>query len=184
MRNQYSALERSFEGCPFGGAVVFWDVDTYLVAWLGLKVGYAREQYAVFFFADFYEVMAILKLELSDDLLAWNRADLLVEECPIVCDGELKDITLNELRFAGIVSRYWVHFAIRADHILTIEDTLDNLAEVVVLNNRRDFFVVTNQTDKKLICSCEISLSFLDECSEPFDLFLWYVCHYFSLVSQ
>jgi hypothetical protein len=61
-------------------------------------------------------------INVADDLTPCNRAYLLVDESTVVSDGEFEDISFDQLRFTCIVCRYWVSFAVWADHCLTVKD--------------------------------------------------------------
>lgn len=73
-------LQSGFEGGPLGVAIVFRDVNTYLVIGLSLEVGDAGEKDAVLLAVDIDKVVAVFQFESTNDLLARNRADLLVQE--------------------------------------------------------------------------------------------------------
>jgi hypothetical protein len=64
----------------------------------------------------------------TDDLSACDRTDLLVDKAAVIRDSQFEDIALNKLRFAGVVGRYRVGFAVGTDHALAVKDALDDLA--------------------------------------------------------
>lgn len=144
-------LQRGFERGPLGAGVVFRQVDADLVTRLGLEVRNAGQQHAVLLAVDVHKVMAVLQLERAHNLLARNRADLLVHERAVVGDGQFKNVALNELGFAGVVGWHWISLAVGADHVLTVKNALDYLAEVVIFDDGRYMLVIANQADEQLV---------------------------------
>jgi len=77
-------------------------------------------------------------------LFAGDGTDLLIKEGALFGNGQFEDITLDELGFAGVVGRYGVGFAVGTDHILTVKNALDNLAEGFFAHDRGDVAVIAD----------------------------------------
>lgn len=90
-------LECRFDSCPGRVWVVFGYDDRHLVTDIDTEIRDTREQDTVFAALDLDVVGAVVLHERADDLLARGRVDLLVDEATVVGDGQLQDVTFDEL---------------------------------------------------------------------------------------
>ena len=169
-------LQCCFDRCPLGIRVVFGDDDGDLVADVDAEVGHASEQDAVFSGLSLDVVRAVMLRERADDLFAWDGADLFVNETAVISNGELEDVTFDELGLACIVGRYWIRLAIRASHDLTVEDAFDDFAAdffTRTVTAGYDLTIVADDADKEFFGCGQVGFSLIDEAGQSFDLFLW-----------
>ena len=90
-------LKCRFDSRPGCIWVIFWDNDRDLVADIDPEVSHACKQDTIFSRLRFDIVGTIMLDECTDDLFAWNWANLFVDEATIVSNRELEDVALDKL---------------------------------------------------------------------------------------